>query len=528
MSDTVFFNGTVVQPAWLNDVNTVTYHAVQGTNTVARTQLQKNSDIINALDYGAKGDGVTDDTVALQNAINAVQANSPVGSSTWGHQGAVILYIPAGYYKLTAALNISARITIRGEGSSEFSSGTRLIQNSANTDTLKFVASGGGASFEVSDISFATAGAGFSGGSGHFINVQPGSPGFNSNRIVRCCFSSPQNMSIRIAGDDYQITDCTFDVSGFSGNAIQLGSATGGDAAFDVTITNPNFFNVTTHCILHYNGRNIRVINPQISQINGSGNTFSFYDAADSTPVLCQGVSITGGVLYGARRIFAGSNVSDVTITGLCAYNCGIGAGESADAFVLTNGSTNSNISISGCIVQGSYGSKSAFNNQPGATTTNCNVVGNTFVQTGGTGIGVIAGSMTGNVVGNVLTGWATKVSASDFLAINYQIPGINIPAYSSSITFDASLGNNVLILATNSTAFTINAPTNPSNGQQLTVTIYNNSGGAMGAITWNAIFHMNAFTVPTNIRSQSITFVYSSGLAQWYEIGRTSSSVPG
>jgi len=75
-------------------------------------------------------------------------------------------------------------------------------------------------------------------------------------------------------------------------------------------------------------------------------------------------------------------------------------------------------------------------------------------------------------------------------------------PAYSASITPDASLGDWQTIVVTNGTAFTINAPTNPPNTahtQDLTVEISNTSGGALGAITWNAAFKLvgGAFTNP-------------------------------
>jgi len=60
--------------------------------------------LINVLDYGAIGDGVTDDTAAMQAAIAAATAN---GQST--------LYIPTGTYIVKQQLNVS-QCSVLGEG----------------------------------------------------------------------------------------------------------------------------------------------------------------------------------------------------------------------------------------------------------------------------------------------------------------------------------------------------------------------------------------------------------------------------
>jgi hypothetical protein len=47
--------------------------------------------------YGAAGDGVTDDTTALQNALNALGPTNPT------------LYLPAGTYRITETLTLAGQ-----------------------------------------------------------------------------------------------------------------------------------------------------------------------------------------------------------------------------------------------------------------------------------------------------------------------------------------------------------------------------------------------------------------------------------
>jgi hypothetical protein len=110
-------------------------------------------------------------------------------------------------------------------------------------------------------------------------------------------------------------------------------------------------------------------------------------------------------------------------------------------------------------------------------------------------------------------------------LSVNKTVQSGNVAqAYSASITPDASAGNWQTITVTNGTAFTINAPTNPpdaSHTQELTVEILNSSGGAMGAITWNAAFVLvgGVFTNPANTKKRHIRFEWNG--ASWVETGR-------
>jgi hypothetical protein len=93
------------------------------------------------------------------------------------------------------------------------------------------------------------------------------------------------------------------------------------------------------------------------------------------------------------------------------------------------------------------------------------------------------------------------------------------------TVSIDASAGDEQYLTVTTGSAFTIGAPTNLTTGQLLTLNIRNNSGGALGAITWNAAFKMAAWTSPANTNSRSIVFRYDG--SNWVERFRTPADVP-
>ncbi len=96
---------------------------------------------------------------------------------------------------------------------------------------------------------------------------------------------------------------------------------------------------------------------------------------------------------------------------------------------------------------------------------------------------------------------------------------------YSTSITPDCSRGGIMKLTVTDGVAFAINAPTNPLSGQRLLMVIRNTSGGAVGAITWNAVFKKTAFTTPATANNRSIEFVYDG--TNWVETFKTPADVP-
>lgn len=88
-----------------------------GTGAVTRTVQSKLRDVISVKDFGAVGDGVTDDTAAIQKVIDSL-------SATGGN-----IYFPKGSYLITSTLKIlNSNISLYGDGAT-----SKLVTASAIT-----------------------------------------------------------------------------------------------------------------------------------------------------------------------------------------------------------------------------------------------------------------------------------------------------------------------------------------------------------------------------------------------------------
>ena len=105
-----------------------------GTGATTRTLQNKLRDVISAKDFGATGDGSTDDTVALQAALDA-----RAGSS---------LYIPAGTYITTSVLTISAGTYVYGD----YTDSVIAVQPTASLTTYNNCIEFGGDDITVDNI----------------------------------------------------------------------------------------------------------------------------------------------------------------------------------------------------------------------------------------------------------------------------------------------------------------------------------------------------------------------------------------
>lgn len=104
-------------------------------------------------------------------------------------------------------------------------------------------------------------------------------------------------------------------------------------------------------------------------------------------------------------------------------------------------------------------------------------------------------------------------------------VGAVTVLAFGATVTPSAKASSALLIIPTSGIAFAIAAPTSVISGQTLTFTIKNTTGGALGAVTWNAIYKLATWVSPATGNSRSITFLYNG--TNLTEVSRTTVDVP-
>ena len=95
-----------------NTVGASAANVVSSGGITSRTLAARANDIFNVKDFGAVGDGVANDTTAIQAAIAAACTHTVNGSTVGG-----TIYFPAGNYKFTSTLTITANnVYLKGDG----------------------------------------------------------------------------------------------------------------------------------------------------------------------------------------------------------------------------------------------------------------------------------------------------------------------------------------------------------------------------------------------------------------------------
>lgn len=192
----------------------------------------------NVIDYGATGDGSTDDTTAINAALTAISSNGGV------------LYFPGGYnFKITSGLTLAKPITVRGDGSADAYNSTSdaisLITFTSTTGTLFNFTSQG---CSIQDVALvcsgtATAGSGITASGGNFSVERVRIQGFYDNLVLTgeyfkvhaCYILGPRRYGIvanntAFSGDfgDWTISDTIIGTLGYNATSAIYNPAGGG------------------------------------------------------------------------------------------------------------------------------------------------------------------------------------------------------------------------------------------------------------------------------------------------------------
>jgi len=126
MTSTVFSQGTVITHPWLNDVNGATYNGTAvytpaGTGAVANTVQNKLRERVSVKDFGATGNGTTDDTAAIQAAITYASSQSLIVNPL-SPDSLVTVIFPSGKYVVSSTISLSNNTSycnLEGQGAAE-------------------------------------------------------------------------------------------------------------------------------------------------------------------------------------------------------------------------------------------------------------------------------------------------------------------------------------------------------------------------------------------------------------------------
>jgi hypothetical protein len=241
------------------------YWAQSGTGAVTRTVDSKLKDVVSVKDFGAVGNGVVDDTAAIQAAINAVNRGT--------------VFFPPGTYNFTS-------LTISASGGS-FAS---LVGAGSEVTTLKHT--GTGVAISVSNISpgneslsFALSGFHLSGNKNNSWTATPPAIYTAHNTSTGILFNTVLSASI----EDVLVEHCQ------TGLSFQN--------CFWVNIRNSRSQFHSGDCFSFDGGTNVVLLENCISNASG-GRGFYFFQTYNGNMVSCDSsYCFSGGVVGSAVQV---------------------------------------------------------------------------------------------------------------------------------------------------------------------------------------------------------------------------------
>lgn len=329
--------------------------------------VQRNLIYFNVKDYGAQGDGVTNDTTAIQAAINAAVGGITNGTNT---AGGTVLF-PAGTY-IHTGLTLYSYVHLRGTG---YSSTVLQLKNGANADCIQGYnaisliggsSSGGIANFGLYDL---TIDGNKSNQTGTSYGLRWYGYGYTLQNIrVRNTYSdalrSDWNGGATVSGSNTDqmeavIMNCKFHDTGTGAIGVNF------TGPHDSLFTNVISFKTGSHCF--YLGPNVG--GTQCLNCHGWGSALdvgavSWLIEGLVTCVNCEGegsdevqvVMLANNSTWASGRIFSGG----ITVDGAANNTSGVQIGQQASLTLKSAATTSpitltnipTTVSLLGCFLQ--------------------------------------------------------------------------------------------------------------------------------------------------------------------------------
>jgi hypothetical protein len=417
----------------------------------------------NVKDYGAVGDGVANDTTAINNALAAVPA------------GGGVVYLPAGRYKITTSLSITKQLTVlQGAGAGT----ARSEYNNAGGTRIEV---SGALSTPAIQVSLTGLGEPLGGCALKDLTVDGGGTATGVGVHWRSYNSYIERVNVYDFGSHGFHFNGTAGWNLYDSMVTQIRSANNGGAGIymDVGATDMQF----SHCVVFVNSRNLEYRDGSSSQFTNC----HFYDAT------LNGVLINGG---GSRTKFMNCKIEGAqqhlvnidTVNGgtseLQFIGCSIArAGEATTntydlVFVQASSGTNGSwkTMFVGCSFDHYGGGNIArYQLNLGSVAQVALVAGCNFGDSSTFGTAAVNNASSGTfpamLHGNGGDGYktrragtATVASGSTTVAVTHGVVGVTPVAAQVKLTPTNSLGNATKwwVTSVGATTFTINVNTDP------------------------------------------------------------------
>lgn len=445
---------------------------------------------------GAAGDGITDDTAAIQAAINAAGTVS-------GGVGGSVVYFPPGNYKISSALAVPSFVSLAGAGCGLFAGNTSpvtIFQSSTSANGITLADHAGG----VTLSGFLLAGPGSGTGKGIYLPAASGTP---SN----IHFSDVTVDSF--GGNGIELTDpivsrferVTSQFNGGHGFYVTGGSSNGTSCTFSACEANTNA-----------SGIGFWIQKMAYTSLNGcAAQACALGYLIDA----CQGVALTGcgaeqtlaaGSYDGTSFKITGSSVT--TLTSCWCYN------NKAVAFWDT-GSSAGTCFLGVQEASPGAGATASLKADPGTspfianpdTATAQSVSGGAYALFNSDGFGSWTIAHGGTV---------SNLDSYGYLHLHggAYVPAVTTLTFGASVAVDASAGNVFALTLTASTG-TLANPSNSVDGQEITIRVIQDGTGSR-TLAYGTNYDFGAAGTPALSAGAGkvdiLAFQYVGSLGKW------------